>query len=284
MAKVSTGQPLLIVDGDSFAHRAYHAVPKSVRRGDGKPGNAIVGMANYLLRFVEAEQPRAVFVGWDTLSEPNWRAKEFPDYQGGRVFDDEIVEQLDVLPEFVSAFGFAYGKAGSFEADDFLASAVAQEEKSDGTALVASGDRDAFQLASEKTTILHPVKGGELLRIGPAEVMERYGVRPEQVPDFIALRGDPSDKLPGARGIGAVTAASLLKRYPNLEAMLADGKFDTQADDLRLYKRIATMVTNAPLPPIPSRAPDWAQAAAFAGAWGLRALATRLEALAKAAG
>src|SRR5690606_2807174 len=191
-----TEGPLLVVDGDSFAHRAYHAVPKSVRRAGNKAGNAIVGFANYLLRFYESERPRAVVVGWDTLSEPNWRAKEFAPYQGGREFEDEIVDQLDVLPQFVAACGFVNGKAAGYEADDFLATAVAREEARGGTAFVASGDRDAFQLASELTTILHPVKAGEIARIGPPEVRERYGVEPRQVPDFIALRGDPSDKIP----------------------------------------------------------------------------------------
>lgn len=272
--------PLLIIDGDSFAHRAYHGLPKSIRRAGNKGGGAIVGFANYLLRLYEAEQPRAVVVGWDTLAEPNWRALEFADYQGGREFDDEIVDQLDVLPEFVVACGFVYGKSARFEADDFLATAVAMEEKRGGTALVASGDRDAFQLASDKTTILHPVKAGEIARIGPKEVRERYGVNPSQVPDFIALRGDPSDKLPGARGIGEKTAASLLQRYPDLEAMLADGKFETQADDLRLYKRIATMVTNAPLPPIKDATPTWDVASKLAAKWELRALSERLAQLA----
>ena len=283
MAKAKAEQrPLLIIDGDSFAHRAYHGLPKTIRRAGGKAGGAIVGFANYLLRLYESEQPRTVFVGWDTLSSPNWRAKEFPDYQGGRVFDDDIVDQLDVLPEFVAAFGFPYGKQARFEADDFLASAAAAEEKAGGTALVASGDRDAFQLASERTTILHPVKAGEIARIGPTEVVERYGVKPEQVPDFIALRGDPSDKLPGAAGVGAKTAASLLKRYPDLEAMLADGRFADQVKELRLYKRIATMVTDVPLPPIPSAVPDWAGAAKLARAWELKALSERLAALAGA--
>jgi len=274
-------RPLLVVDGDSFAHRAYHGLPKTIRRAGNKGGGAIVGFANYLLRLYDSEQPRAVVVGWDTLSEPNWRAREFADYQGGRVFDDEIVEQLEVLPELVRAFGFVAGKAAGFEADDFLATAAKAEEKRGGMALVASGDRDAFQLASERVTILHPVKAGEIARIGPAEVRQRYGVNPEQVPDFIALRGDPSDKLPGARGVGEKTAASLLQRYPNLEAMLADGKFETQADDLRLYKRIATMVTNAPLPKIADQTPDWDKAAALAREWELRALSERLSQLAK---
>jgi len=279
----ASSRPLLIVDGDSFAHRAYHGLPKSIRRAGNRGGGAIVGFANYLIRLYEAEQPRAVVVGWDTLAVPNWRALEFPPYQGGREFDDEIVEQLEVLPQFVAACGFASGKAPGFEADDFLATAVAMEEQRGGTALVASGDRDAFQLASAHTTILHPVKAGEIARIGPAEVRERYGVEPGQVPDFIALRGDPSDKLPGARGVGAVTAASLLKRYADLEAALADGKFPTQADDLRLYRRIATMVPDAPLAPIPDAAPTWNVAAELARSWELKGLSERLAALAAAA-
>ena len=272
--------PLLVIDGDSFAHRAYHGVPKSVRRAGGKAGNAVLGFTNYVLRLVEAEKPRAVFVGWDKLSEANWRAKELDGYQGGRIFEPEIVEQLDVLPEFIAEFGFLYGKGGNYEADDWIASAASAEEKRGGTALVASGDRDSFQLASEAVTILHPVKGGEMARIGPAEVVERYGVRPAQVPDFIALRGDPSDKIRGAKGIGAVTAASLLKRYATLEDMLTDGKFANQADDLRLYKRIATMVRDIKLPPIKSVPPDWAAGAALARKWELNGLADRLEKLA----
>jgi DNA polymerase-1 len=275
-------RPLLIVDGDSFAHRAYHALPKTVRRAGNKGGGAIVGFTNYLLRLYEAEQPRAVFIGWDTLSEPNWRAKELDGYQGGRVFEDEIVDQLDVLPSFMDAFGFVSGKAGTFEADDFLATAVAMEEKRGGTALVASGDRDAFQLVSDHTTVLHPKKAGEIARVDRAGVRAWYGINPEQVPDFIALRGDPSDKIPGARGVGEKTAASLLQRYPNLEAMLDDGKFPAQADDLRLYKRIATMVTNAPLKAIPDHTPDWAAASKLAKDWELNALSERLAKLAAA--
>src|SRR5205823_9222737 len=120
------------------------------------------------------------------------------------------------------------------------AAAVRHEEALGGTVLVASGDRDAFQLASERTTILQPLRGvSEIARIGPAEVRERYGVEPRQVPDFIALRGDPSDKLPGAKGVGPKTAASLLAQYESLEAMLGEGRFSAQADDLRLYQRIA---------------------------------------------
>jgi len=205
-------RPLLVIDGDSFAHRFYHALPKTIRRTDGKGAGAIVGFANFLLRLFQEEWPRAVIVAWDTLEVPTERHKKFPAYQSGREFDDALLDQLKALPEFVAACGFANAKASGYEADDFLAAAVAAEERRGGTALVASGDRDAFQLASETTTILHPLRGGEIARIGPAEVRERYGVDPKQVPDFIALRGDPSDKLPGARGIGPKGATDLLRQ------------------------------------------------------------------------
>jgi len=155
----------------------------------------------------------------------------FPAYQSGREFDPELVDQLSVLPEFVRHVRLRQRPGRGFEADDFLAAAVASEEASGGTAVVASGDRDAFQLASARTTVLHPVKAGEMARIGPSEVRERYGVDPQQVPDFIALRGDPSDKLPGARGVGPKTAAALLRRCGTLEQAIAEGRFVEQADE-----------------------------------------------------
>ena len=153
------------------------------------------------------------------------------------------------------------------------------------TTLVATSDRDAFQLVSELTTVLQPVKGvSELARIGPAEVRERYGVDPAQVPDFIALRGDPSDKLPGAKGVGPKTAASLLAEYGTLEAALDAGRFSAQAEDLRLYRRIATMDASAPLPSLADQTPNWAGASSLAESWGLGNLAGRLEALALSGG
>jgi DNA polymerase I len=273
-------RPLLIIDGDSFAHRAYHALPKTIRRPGNKGAGAILGFGNILLRLFVHEHPRAVLVAWDTLSAPNFRQRLFADYQGGRQFDDELVEQLEVLPQFVSACGFANARAPGFEADDFLAAAVAYEESAGGTAIVASGDRDAFQLASATTTVLHPVKGGELLRIGPREVRERYGGDPRQVPDFIALRGDPSDKLPGARGIGAKGASTLLRRFGTLEDALAAGRFPEQAEALKLYKRIATMDPTAPLPALDDQKPTWERAAAFARGWDLERLAARMDELA----
>jgi DNA polymerase-1 len=273
-------RPLLIVDGDSFAHRAYHGLPKSIRRAGNRGGGAIVGFANFLLRLFESERPRAVLVGWDTLGAPTYRQQLFPGYQGGREFDAELIDQLDALPEFVAACGFATAKAPGYEADDFLAAAAAEETRRGGLALVASGDRDAFQLASATVTILHPVRAGEMARIGPAEVRERYGVEPAQVPDFIALRGDPSDKLPGARGVGAKGAATLLRQYPTLEDALAAGRFPEQANELRLYRRIAAMDPAAPIPVLDDQTPTWDKAAALARDWELNRLTVRLEELA----
>jgi DNA polymerase-1 len=270
-------RPLLVIDGDSFAHRAFHALPKSIRRGDGGGGGAIVGFANLLIGLFESEQPRSVLVAWDTLGAPTYRQQLFPAYQGGRDFDRELVDQLSILPDFVAACGFAIAKAAGYEADDFLAAAVASEERRPGAALVASGDRDAFQLASGRTTILHPVKAGQMARIGPTEVLERYGVEPRQVPDFIALRGDPSDKLPGARGVGPKRAADLLRRFGSLEEILAEGNFPEQAEALTLYKRIATMDAAAPLPSMEDQSPQWSRAAQLADEWQLRQLARRLE-------
>jgi DNA polymerase I len=276
-------RPLLVIDGDSFAHRSYHALPKTIRRAGGRPAGAILGFANLLLRLYREEQPRAVLVGWDTLEEPTYRHEAFADYQGGREFDDELVEQLDLIPQFVAACGFANAKRAGFEADDFLAAAAAAEERRGGKVLVASGDRDTFQLVSDKTTMLYPLRAGEMARIDPAAVHERYGVAPAQVPDFIALRGDPSDKLPGAPGVGALGAASLLRKYGSLAAILKAGRFAKQAEELRLYRAIATMNKKAPLPKLAEQKPTWSKAADLARRWQLNQLAERLEALARGA-
>ena len=280
--KAEARRPLLVIDGDSFAHRAYHALPKSIRRKGDKPAGAILGFANLLLRLYREEQPRAVLVGWDTYEEPTYRHEAFAAYQSGREFDDDVIEQLAVIPEFVTACGFANAKRAGYEADDFLAAAAAAEERRGGRVLVASGDRDTFQLASAKTTILYPIRGGGVERIGPSEVRARYGVEPKQVPDFIALRGDPSDKLPGAPGVGAGGAAALLQKYGSLAAILKAGRFPKLAEELRLYRAIATMDRKAPVPRLPDQAPTWAKAAALARSWQLKQLAERLEELASA--
>jgi len=270
-------RPLLVIDVDSFAHRFYHALPKSIWREDDKPAGAILGFAKMLIRLYREELPPAVLVGWDTLEAKAYRHEALSQYQSGCEYDEDILEQLEVLPEFVAACGFGNAKGASYEADVFLAAAATIEEKRGGTVLVASGDRDAFQLASDRTTIIYPVREGEMARMGPAEVRERYGVEPNQVPDFIALRGDPSDKIPGAPGVGPTGAALLIERYCSLDAALAAGRFPAMADMLRLYKAIATMDRKAPIPSLRSQKPTWLKAVVLARRWRLYQLAKRLD-------
>jgi 5'-3' exonuclease len=267
-------RPLMVVDGDSLAHRAYHALPKTIKN------NAVVGFTNMILRLWEMETPRSVVVGWDTLSVPTYRHEALEGYQAGRHFDDSLLEQLELLPELVEALGFAVGKAPGYEADDFLAAAVrAEEKRRGGRAVVVTSDRDSFQLVSDRTTVITPVRGvSELARIDPGEVRGRYGVEPWQVPDFIALRGDPSDRIPGAKGIGPKTAASILKQYGSLEAALDAGRFPQQREELLLYRRIATLDASAPLPPLRDKSPTWAEASALFRRWGMNQMADRLAA------
>lgn len=264
---------LLVVDGDSLAHRAYHGLPKSIKL------NAVVGFTNMIVRLWESEQPRTVVVGWDTLTVPTYRHEALEGYQAGRVFEQSLLEQLDLLPELVRSLGFGAAKAEGYEADDFLAAAVRSEDERCGRSVVVTSDRDSFQLVSETTTVVTPVRGvSELARIGPAEVRERYGVEPAQVPDFIALRGDPSDKIPGAPGVGPKKAAAILKQYGSLEAALDAGRFPNLRKELELYRRIATLDASAPLPPLEDQSPLWAEASSLLGSWGLGNLAGRLGA------
>lgn len=270
---------LLVVDGDYFTHRAYHALPKTIRRGDGRCANAIVGFMNALVGLYEREKPQAVVVGWDSLDTPTYRHKALPAYQSGRQFDDELLEQLGDLPALVEALGFTSAKAAGYEADDLLASAAARQERKGRPTRIASADRDMFQLASPLTTILQPAKGGVWTQIGVEDVQSRYGVAPSQVPDFIALRGDASDKIPGAKGIGAATAASLLRKHGSLEKVLQSGRLREQAEALRVYKRIATMDRNAPLKAIRRQKPAWSRGAEYVRKFGLPKLVERLETL-----
>jgi DNA polymerase-1 len=262
-------EALLAVDGDSFAHRAYHSMPKSVRY------NAVVGFTNMMLRLWQSERPEAVLVAWDTLEVPTYRHTAFDAYQSGRIFEESIVEQLALLPKVTDKLGFFTAKGAGYEADDFLAAAAREWP---GPVLVATSDRDAYQLVNDRVTILSPTRGvSELRRIGPDEVREIYGVEPEQVPDLIALRGDASDKLPGARGIGPKKAAELLRQYGSLEGALAAGRFAAEAEDLRLFRRIAQMDASAPLPPLRALTPHWTEASLFfRDELGLNGVADRL--------
>ena len=275
-------RPLLAVDGDSLAHRAFHALPDSIKGADGEPANMLVGFTNMLVRVWEAEEPRTVFVGFDSVGEPTYRHELLPQYQSGRDFPRSLTDQLDKLPELVEALGFPWAKEAGYEADDFVAAAVRTEEDAGGTAVVLTSDRDMFQLASEKTTILMPKRGvSDLQRVGPAEVRERYGVDPVQVPDFVALRGDSADRIPGARGIGESRAATILREHETVDGAIEAGVLQNQAEELRLYVRLTRLQYHAPIPEFPDAQPNWASAAELTGRWGLGQLAGRLEERAK---
>ncbi len=279
--------PLLIVDGDALAHRAYHALPP-LMGSTGRPIGLLQGTVSMLVAAWDLLAPRAMAVAFDCrLSSP--RHDAWPDYQAQReAFDDDLVEQLDLLPELVRAFGVPALFAPPWEADDVCATLVALEEAAGGRALVLTHDRDAFQLASDHTAIVRPLSGmSEVETIDPAGVVERYGVAPAQVPDLIALRGDPSDNIPGARGIGQKTAAELLARFGELEGVIANAASLTpakaravaeSADDLRVFREVATMRRDLPLELPRDHVPAWATGAAACAAAGIGRLAERLAA------
>ena len=223
-------KPLLVIDGDSLAHRAYHAMPKSIRAGNG------VSSASRTCCCASgrpSSRAPCSSAGTRSRCRPTG-TRSSSRYQSGRVFEESLLEQLPLLPELVARDRLR-GREGRRLRGRRLPRrrGRASRRQRGGEALVATSDRDSFQLASDRTTILQPVRGvSELARIGPAEVRERYGVEPAQVPDFIALRGDPSDKLPGARGVGPKKAADVLREYGSLEAALEAGRFAAEAEDL----------------------------------------------------
>jgi DNA polymerase I len=276
-------RPLLVIDGDNLAHRAYHSMPKSLKSPDGRPINAIIGWTNMLVTLWEAQQPRSVFVAWDTLGVDTYRHKLWPTYQGGRVFDDAIVKQLDILPTLAAAFGFGVGKKAGYEADDFMAAAAFAETRRGGRSLLLTTDRDAYQLVSDTVTVLAPRAGvRDLVRIGPEQVVERFGILPEQVPDFKALAGDASDNIPGAKGIGPKAAAALLLKYGTLEAIL-EARTDTistaVAEQLRVFKKIVCMQADQLEVTLPETAPpNWREAADKLHQLGAENLSERIAA------
>ena len=280
-------KPLLIVDGDALAHRAYYALG-SVTAPDGRPIGLLQGTIAMLAGAWDAFAPRAIAFAVDSREESERHAL-VPAYQAQRVgeVDDDLIDQLDALPALVRAFGIPAICVPPWEADDVCATLATLEEAAGGTALVLTHDRDAYQLASARTTIIRPVSGvSEVEHVDPDGVVERYGVRPEQVPDLISLRGDPSDNIPGARGIGAKTAAELLQRFNDLEGVIANAATLTPArsravaeaaDELRAFRTIATMQRALPIELPPTAAPDWAAGAAACAAAGMARLADRLR-------
>lgn len=283
--------PLLAVDTPSMLYRAFFALPKTIKGADGSPVNALLGTANLVLREIERHSPRAVVpcFGPDAAG---YRTDLYPGYHADRPeMPDELKPQWAKARGFFASFGWEVADSEDLEADDLLGSLAQVESAAGGTALLMTGDRDMFQCATGSISVLYVStggkQGGEVL--GPAEVRERYGVDPGLVPDFIALRGDPSDGLPGAKGVGEKTAADLLNEHGSLEAVLKAAigiqkpklraALMEAADELAAFKRIATL-QDAQLERPEDRPTDFTAAAKAAADLGMGRLAERLEKLA----
>ena len=213
--------PLLAVDAPSLLYRAFYALPKTITDDAGTPVNALLGVSNLVLQAVEKHAPRAVVLCFGEEAA-HYRVELYPTYHADRIdMPAELVPQWSDAAEFFGAFNWIVMRHETLEADDLLGGLAQAETQAGGQALLFTGDRDMFQCVSDDVTVLWPAGKGETEPIGPAEVRKRYGVRPDQVPDFIALRGDPSDGLPGAKGIGEKTARELLNEHDTLEALLA---------------------------------------------------------------
>src|SRR3954451_20121744 len=283
-------QPLLVVDTPSMLFRAFYALPDSIVGSDGRPVNALLGTANLVLREIELHRPRAVVLcfGPDAAS---YRTELYPAYHAEReaAMPEELAPQFAACRDFFSAFGWTIATSDDLEADDLLGTYARREAEAGGRALLMTGDRDMYQGADERIAVLYVKTGGKgngAEEVGPGEVESRYGIPPELVPDFIALRGDPSDGLPGAKGVGPKTAAELLRRHGSLESVLGNairerrpalrGALLDAADGLRAFKDIATL-RDAGVKPPPDRETDWVGAAAAARTGSMNRLAERLE-------
>jgi DNA polymerase-1 len=280
--------PLLAVDAPSLLFRAFYALPKSITDKDGRPVNALLGTTNLILFAIEKYDPRAVVMCFGAEAA-EYRVELYPDYHADRPeLPEELAHQWAQVGEFFGSFGWVLEGHDTLEADDLLGSLAKIETDAGGTALLYTGDRDMFQCVNDSVQVLFP-RGGkdgpEL--IGPDEVRKRYGVDPEQVPDFIALRGDPSDGLPGAKGIGEKTAKEILREHGTLEDAIAasvrmrprvGAALREDAELLRHFREIATLV-QVPLTRPPDRRTYWEGGAVAARARGMERLAARLEKL-----
>jgi 5'-3' exonuclease len=278
-------RPLLVVDAPSLLFRSFFALPKSITDADGRPVNALLGTANMLLRVIDEHDPRAVVMCFGPDAAP-YRVELYEGYHADRPpVPDELEWQFAQTREFFEAFGWYVDHDDSVEADDLLGSYASVETDAGGTTLILTGDRDMYQCASDTVKVLYVKTGTGVEEVDRREVVKRYGVLPEQVPDFIALRGDPSDGIPGAKGIGAKTAASILQKHGTLEAAIANadtepgrfaGVLKSSADDLRRYLDIATLRRMDVKRPA-DRELDREGGAAAARKLGMNRLADRLE-------
>jgi DNA polymerase I len=224
MAGTSKGDKrVLLIDGHSMAYRAFFALPaENFTTASGQHTNAIYGFATMLLSLLTTEKPTHVAVAFD-VSRTTFRSEIFPEYKANRAkTPDEFRSQMSYLHELVESFGISTFEIQGYEADDIIATIAKAAEKEGAQVLICTGDRDSFQLISDKTTVLYPKRGvSDLVRMNAQALLEKYGMTPEQYPDFAALRGDPSDNLPSVPGVGEKTAAKWIIEYGSLKQLLA---------------------------------------------------------------
>ena len=279
--------PLLAVDAPSLLYRAFFALPDSIKGTDGKPVNALLGTANLVLREIEVHEPRAVVLCFGAEAAA-YRVELLDSYHADRPeMPEDLVHQWVDAPDFFGDFGWEVVTHETLEADDLLGTYARLETEAGGTALLFTGDRDMFQCASESVTVLYARTGGKGAEVVDAAAVEKkYGIGPELVPDFIALRGDPSDGIPGAKGVGEKTAAELLRKHGSLDGVLEAAIAETRpklrasllgsAEELRAYKDIATLRDGEVKRPA-DRETDRAGAGAAARKRGMNRLGDRLD-------
>jgi DNA polymerase-1 len=271
--------------------RAFYALPDTIKGADGQPVNALLGTANLILREIEEHEPRAVVVCFGP-DAADYRVELFDGYHAQRPeVPDTLAPQFADSKDFFESFGWTVAVSDNLEADDLLGAYAKRETEAGGRTLVMTGDRDMFQCVNDSVHVLYVRTGGKqgAELVDAADVKRRYGVPPELVPDFIALRGDPSDGIPGAKGIGEKGAAELLQRHGSLETAIENGVRETkktvraalctQGDELRAFKEIATLQdVDVQLPP--DTPTDHARAAEAARQRGMERLAKRLGGMA----
>ena len=226
MMSAMATKKLLLIDGHSMAYRAFFALPaENFTTAQGQHTNAIYGFATMLISLLKDEKPTHVAVAFD-VSRKTFRSEIFPEYKANRAkTPDEFRSQMSYLHELVKGFGINQFEIEGFEADDIIATITKRAEKEGAEVLICTGDRDSFQLVTKQTTVLYPKRGvSEMARMTPDAVQEKYGMSPEQYPDFAALRGDPSDNLPSIPGVGEKTAAKWVVEYGSLAKLLSQAE------------------------------------------------------------
>ncbi|WP_460064459.1 DNA polymerase I [Streptomyces sp. YKOK-I1] len=250
---------LMLMDGHSLAYRAFFALPaENFTTATGQPTNAIYGFASMLANTLRDEAPTHFAVAFD-VSRKTWRSEEFTEYKANRSkTPDEFKGQVELIGELLDAMHVSRFAVDGFEADDVIATLATQAEAAGFEVLIVTGDRDSFQLVTEHTTVLYPTKGvSELTRFTPEKVVEKYGLTPAQYPDFAALRGDPSDNLPGIPGVGEKTAAKWINQFGSFADLVerveeVKGKAGQNLRDhleaVKLNRRLTEMVRTVDLP------------------------------------